>query len=97
MEHGQQQVGEAVDLGAHGIGVAVRVEGGRGGAGGGRPGEVHRRDQAGLVAEGVDLAGAEAEIVAHRSSTVSHLAVSKVTPSTPARRVAAIPIFTPRS
>ncbi len=65
VEDRDQQVGKPIDLAAHRVRVALRIEGGGGHPLGRRPGEVHRRHQARLVAERVDLAGAEAQLVAH--------------------------------
>ena len=77
-QDGQEEVGQAVDLGADRTRVAVGVEGGCRGAGGRWPGEVHRRHQARLVAKRVDLAGAEAQVVAHPARGPS--------PTSPSRR-----------
>ena len=60
-----KEVGQALDLGTNGTRVALGVEGRGRGTGGRWPREVHRRHKASLVAERVDLARAEAQLVAH--------------------------------
>ena len=65
VQHRHQQVGQPADLAADGGRVAVGIEGRLGDARGRRPGEVHRRHQAGIRAQRIHGPGAHPDLVAH--------------------------------
>ncbi len=65
VENRQELVRQALDLVGHRLGVAIGVERGSRNPRGGRVGEVHGRHQPSGRAEGVDLPGAEADLVTH--------------------------------
>ena len=60
-----QLVGQSIDLGADGVRITLGIEGGRGDPGGRRIREVHRRHHARVRAQGIDLSGEQAHLVAH--------------------------------